>query len=122
MISKNKIKKETERIKKLNKEEGRKEIKKLSKLIKLNKNVKFVLSMQSHYRFKEYLKAKEYKTNVYDADESYTSMTWTKCGDQSKEYDKQRIKQCKCGYKIDRDCNGSRNILLKCLKSLILVW
>ena len=123
MISKNKIKKETERIKKLNKEEGRKEIKKLSKLIKLNKNVKFVLSMQSHYRFKEYLKAKakEYKTNVYDTDESYTSMTCTKCGDQSQEYDKQRIKQCKCGYKIDRDCNGSRNILLKCLKSLIPV-
>ena len=59
--------------------------------------------------------------NVYDADESYTSMTCTKCGDQSKEYDKQRIKQCKCGYKIDRDCNGSRNILLKCLKSLIPV-
>lgn len=79
--------------------------------------------MQSHYEFKEYLKAKakEYKTNVYDADESYTSMTCTKCGDQSKEYDKQRIKQCKCGYKIDRDCNGSRNILLKCLKSLIPV-
>ena len=123
MISKNKIKKETERIKKLNKEEGRKEIKKLSKLIKLNKNVKFVLSMQSHYRFKEYLKAKakEYKTNVYDTDESYTSMTCTKCGDQSQEYDKQRIKQCKCGYKIDRDCNGSRNILLKCLKILIPV-
>ena len=123
MISKNKIIKETERIKKLNKEEGRKGIKKLSKLIKLNKNVKFVLSMQSHYRFKEYLKAKakEYKTNVYDADESYTSMTCTKCGDQSQEYDKQRIKQCKCGYKIDRDCNGSRNILLKCLKSLIPV-
>ncbi len=79
--------------------------------------------MQSHYRFKEYLKAKakEYKTTIYDADESYTSMTCTKCGDQSKEYNKDRIKQCKCGYKIDRDCNGSRNILLKCLKSLIPV-
>jgi putative transposase len=92
-------------------------------IIGLSKNVKYVLSMQSHYRFKEYLKAKakEYKTTIYDADESYTSMTCTKCGDQSKEYNKDRIKQCKCGYKIDRDCNGSRNILLKCLKSLIPV-
>jgi transposase len=123
MISNNKIKKETKRIKELNKEDGKKEIKKLSKLIKLSKNVKFVLSMQSHYRFKEYLKAKakEYKTNIYDADESYTSLTCTKCGEQSKEYNKQRIKQCKCGYEIDRDCNGSRNILLKCLKNLIPV-
>ena len=45
------------------------------------------------------------------------------CGtnQQCKEYNKDRIKQCKCGYKIDRDCNGSRNILLKCLKSLIPV-
>ena len=123
LISNKKIKIETERIKKLNKEDGKKEIKKLSKLIGLSKKVKFVLTRQSHYRFKEYLKAKakEYKTTVYDADESYTSMTCTKCGDQSKEYNKDRIKQCKCGYKIDRDCNGSRNILLKCLKSLIPV-
>ena len=123
MISKNKIKLETERIKKIkNKEEGKKEIKKLGKTIKLSNKVKFVLSMQSHYRFKEYLKAraKRYRTNVYDVNESYTSQMCTKCGQLSKEYDNKRVKQCPCGYKIDRDINGSRNILLKCMKELTL--
>jgi len=84
--------------------------------------VKFVLSMQSHYRFKEYLKAKakRYRTKVYDVNESYTSQMCTKCGLLSKKYDKNREKQCTCGYKIDRDINGSRNILLKCIKELTL--
>ncbi len=44
----------------------------------------------------------------------------TKCGLLSKEYDKKRVKQCSCGYKVDRDVNGSRNILLKCIKELKL--
>ena len=74
--------------------------------------------MQSHYRFKEYLKAtaKKYRTNIYDVDESYTSQMCTKCGILSKKYDNKREKICTCGYKIDRDINGSRNILLKCIK------
>ena len=119
MISKNKIKIETERIEKIkNKEEAKMEIKKLGKEIRLSNKVKFVLSMQGHYRFKEYLKAqaKRYRTNIYDVDESYTSQMCTKCGQLSKEYDNKRVKQCPCGYKIDRDINGSRNILLKCIK------
>jgi putative transposase len=125
MISKNKIKLETERIKKINnKEEAKIEIRKLGKIIRLSGKVKFVLSMQSHYRFKEYLKAKakakRYRTNVYDVNESYTSQMCTKCGLLSKEYDKKRVKQCSCGYKVDRDVNGSRNILLKCIKELTL--
>lgn len=123
MISKNKIKLETERIKKINnKGEAKIEIRKLGKIIKLSGKVKFVLSMQSHYRFKEYLKvkAKRYRTNVYDVNESYTSQMCTKCGLLSKEYDKKRVKQCSCGYKVDRDVNGSRNILLKCIKELKL--
>ena len=121
MISKNKIKLETERIKKINKkEEAKKEKKILQKKIKMSKEVKFVLSMQSHYKFKEYLKAKakEYKTKVYDVDESYTSQMCTKCGLLGKIYDNNRQKQCTCGYKIDRDVNGSRNILLKSIESL----
>ena len=78
--------------------------------------------MQSHYKFKEYLKAtaKRYKTIIYDVDESYTSQMCTKCGILSKNYNNERIKECTCGYNIDRDINGSRNILLICIGSLKL--
>ena len=122
MISKHQIKSETERIKRIkNKEEGKKEIKNLKKKIKLSSEVKFVLSMQSHNKFKEYLKAvaKRYKTNIYEVDESFTSQCCTSCGVLSKEYDKKRMKTCKCcGLKIDRDTNGSRNIYLKSICSM----
>ena len=120
MISKYEIKTETNRIKKLNKEEGKKEIHKLNKRIRLSNNVKFVLSMQSHYKFKEYLKAtaKRYRTVIYDVDESYTSQCCTMCGILSKNYDK-RLKTCiGCKYKIDRDVNGSRNIYIKSICSM----
>ena len=121
MISNNKIEKENERIKLLSNVEGKIALRKLKKTIRLSKKVKFVLSMQSHYRFKQYLKAKakKYKTNIYDVDEAYTSQTCTMCGMLSKVYDNNRIKECSfCKYKIDRDINGSRNILLKCINEL----
>ena len=121
MISNNQIKLENEKIKKItNKNEAKKEVRKLNKKIKLSKSVKFVLSMQSHYKFKGYLKAiaKRYRTNVYEVDESYTSQCCTICGMLSKEYDN-RIKQCKyCDIKIDRDANGSRNIYIKSICSM----
>ena len=121
MISKNKIKLENEKIKKIeNKEEAKVELKKLNKTLKMSKNVKYVLSQQSHYKFKRYLKAtaKKYGTVVHDVDESYTSQACTNCGILSKDYNKKRIKSCTCGTKIDRDVNGSRNILLKCVCSM----
>ena len=121
MISKYQIKKENERIKKIgNKIEAKKEVKKLNRKIKLSSEVKFVLSMQSHYKFKKYLKAtaKRYRTNVYDVDESFTSQCCTLCGVLSKDYD-YRTKKCACcGLKIDRDINGSRNIYLKSICSM----
>jgi IS605 OrfB family transposase len=86
-------------------------------LVRLSNEVKFVLQMQSHYSFKQYLKtkAKEYGTKVYNINESYTSQACTNCGRLSKEYEN-RIKICTCGKKIDRDLNGSRNILMKGLR------
>ena len=121
MISKYKIKTENERIKKItNKQEAKKEIRKLNKKIKLSSEVKFVLTSQSHYKFKGYLKAlaKRYRTNVYEVDESYTSQCCTLCGILSKKYDNNRTKSCTCcGLKIDRDTNGSRNIYLKSICS-----
>lgn len=116
MISKYEIKNRTNKIKELTKEEGKKELRLLNKKIRLSNNIKFVLSMQSHYKFKEYLKAtaKRYRTTIYEVDESYTSQCCTMCGILSKEYDNKRLKTCKaCKYKIDRDENGSRNIYIK---------
>ncbi len=122
MISKYEIKTENEKIKKIgNKIEAKKELKKLNKKIRLSSEVKFVLSSQSHYKFKEYLKAtaKRYRTNIYEVDESFTSQCCTLCGVLSKEYDKKRTKNCPCcGIKIDRDVNGSRNIYLKSICSM----
>jgi putative transposase len=77
--------------------------------------------MQSHNKFKEYLKAtaKRYRTKVYEVDESYTSQCCTLCGILSKEYDKKREKKCiSCNVKIDRDLNGSRNIYIKSVCSM----
>jgi len=120
MISKKRVEQEREKINKMkNAEEAEKLRKELKKKVRMSREVKFVLSQQSHYRFKEYLKAtaKRYKTNVYDVDESFTSQCCSECGILSSEYD-YRTKRCKCGVKQDRDINGSRNILLKCVGSM----
>ncbi len=121
MISKNQIRIENEKIKKIqDKEKAKNELKILNKKIKLSSNIKFVLSMQSHYKFKEYLKAtaKRYRTFVHEVDESYTSQCCTMCGILSKTYDNKRVKTCVCGCKLDRDLNGSRNIYLKSICSM----
>ena len=102
-----------------NLEEGKKIRNELKKKIKMSRKVKYVLSQQSHYRFKEYVKAvvKRYKTLVHDVDESYTSQCCSECGILSSDYN-YRTKTCKCGVKQDRDVNGCRNILLKCIGSM----
>lgn len=107
---------------KLNIEKGinecKKEVKKIYKQRKLNGRVKFVLNNLSHYKFKMHLlnKCKEYGSELIEVSEEYTSKTCTNCGIQSINYSKERIKTCECGYKIDRDINGARNILIKNLK------
>jgi len=87
----------------------------------LPKSVKYVLQRQSHYKFKMYLKAmaKRYRVEVMDVEEAYTSKVCTYCGTMGDEYTKDRIKICKCTNKVDRDINGSRNILLKYMKNII---
>ena len=118
MISNKKEKAEKERIEKIeNVEERKREYFKLKKTVKMSGEVKFVLQMQKHNSFKMYLKAKakEYGTTIYNISESYTSQACTHCGKLGKEYEK-RIKQCTCGKRIDRDINGSRNILMKALR------
>ena len=97
--------------------EERKEIaRNLTKRCRLSKNVKYVLNQLSHYSFRQHLtnKAKEHGCLVKVVSEEYTSKTCTNCGCISDSYNKERVKSCKnCNYKIDRDTNGARNILIK---------
>lgn len=78
------------------------------------KNARY-LNILSHYKFKLRLlhRCELTDTKLYIVDESYTSKTCTSCGVQNdvKSYE---IYNCKeCNIIIDRDINGSRNILLK---------
>ena len=122
MISNKKIEEESKKIKEIaNKEDAKKKLRELQKRIKMSKEIKFVLSMQSHYKFKKYLKdlSKKYGTMVYDCTEDYTSQCCTNCGIISNIYETYRTKTCKaCNSNIDRDINGSRNIYLKNINSL----
>ena len=96
-------------------------IKKKARNNKLNKRVKFVLNMLAHYRFRQHLsnKCEEYGCKLEIVNESYTSLCCTKCGFLSKKY-KKREKECMhCGYNINRDLNGARNIFLKNYKKII---
>jgi len=96
-------------------ENGKKELKKYNRVKRLNKRVKFVLNMLSHYKFRQHLvnKCHEYGCELNVVTEEYTSVTCTKCGLISKKCEN-RVKECEhCKYKINRDINGARNILIK---------
>jgi putative transposase len=104
----NEIKNETNEFKKT-------EYKRLNKVKRLSKRVKFVLNNLSHYSFKQHLlnKAKEYGCEVQIVTEEYTSKCCGRCGLLSDKYNN-RLKICPhCNLRIDRDINGSRNILIK---------
>ncbi len=68
--------------------------------------------MKGHYNFRQhlFLKGKEYGCEVT---EEYTSKCCTSCGIISETYKKRKKICTNCSYNIDRDINGSRNILLK---------
>jgi transposase len=96
--------------------------KKLNKKSRLNKRVKFVLMMLSHYKFRQHLKAKcdEYGCRLITVTEEYTSKTCTKCGFISNKFAK-REKECtSCGYKLNRDVTGSRNIIIKNINEFLI--
>lgn len=68
-----------------------------------------------HCKFVEKLKtkAKDYNNiKIHEITEEYTSQTCLKCHNRTKT--QKEIYKCRaCGFKIDRDVLGSRNILLK---------
>jgi len=102
-------------------EAGKEALRQYKKKKRLNKKDKFVLNMLSHYRFRQHLthKASEYGCKIKVVTEEYTSQTCTNCGHKSTNYDYREKKCEKCNYKIDRDLNGSRNILLKNISGYI---
>jgi hypothetical protein len=90
-------------------------VRKMIKGKRLNRITKRLLSMFSFYQFKTRL---EYKCSVYGkrlliVDESYTSCTCTGCFNISKIGGLETYKCETCGLEVDRDVNGSRNILIK---------
>lgn len=94
---------------------------KVSKMLKgkkLNKQTKRMLCMYSFHSFMMKLKYKceKNKKKLYVVNESYTSKTCTLCG-KINEIKGAEVYKCKgCGNEVDRDVNGSRNILIKNLK------
>lgn len=71
----------------------------------------------SHFQFRQRLKHKadELGVKVHEVSEAYTSMTCTNCLwiEESFRGNAGKTFECrKCGFRIDRDRNGARNILL----------
>ena len=85
---------------------------------KLCKQTKRLMNMFSFYKFKEKLKYKcsVYGKKLYIVDESFTSKTCGSCGSMNDMKGKEVYKCKSCGLEVDRDINGSRNILLKHIK------
>jgi transposase len=135
MVSKSDISKQTDLSKKQNKlnkniiiEQNkdninnlRHELKNYKRKSRLNERVKFVLNHQAHYKFRQHLlsKAKEYGCLCIIVTEEFTSQLCGNCGILDSTYIN-RMKICKhCNYKINRDVNGARNILLKYISNYI---
>jgi putative transposase len=85
---------------------------------KLNKKTKTDLLAVHHYKFllKLQFKCKERHRKLIICEESYTSKTCGNCGTLNEKLGSKKIFKCeKCKIEMDRDLNGSRNILLKLL-------
>jgi transposase len=89
--------------------------KKVTRKSRLNKRVKFVLQMLSHYSFRQHLNNKciEYGCHMEIVTEEFTSKTCTKCGKVENNFNNRTKKCSDCDYTINRDIGGARNILIK---------
>lgn len=77
-----------------------------------------------HCEFRRRLidKAREYGTTVVLVNEAFTSKTCTGCGTIQNIGRKRTLACKKCQTTIDRDINGSRNILLRCFTQRTSCW
>ena len=120
---KNKAKIERQNINGENKNEVKNKLKAYTRKGRLNKRVKYVLNTLSHYKFRQHLlnKCEEYGCELSVKTEEYTSKLCSKCGKISDKYNN-REKECEhCEYKINRDINGARNILVKNMKDKVTI-
>ena len=81
------------------------------------KSVRNMLSLR-HYSFRQRLitKAEEYGVKVEVCNEAYTSKTCGSCGVLHHKLGGAKVFKCpSCGIVMDRDYNGARNILLRCV-------
>ncbi len=85
---------------------------------KLNRKTKFCMQALSHYSFRKKLidKAQLRSCNVLVCDERYTSKTCGRCFEQYDIKGSKTYKCPSCNIKIDRDVNGARNILIRCIQ------
>lgn len=81
----------------------------------LSSKVKRDMNCLSHYRFYEKLKFQCIKNGntLYRVGEEYTTQTCGKCGTLKKVGCDKTYHCDECGYTMDRDIHGARNILLK---------
>lgn len=72
---------------------------------------KQMLQQMSHFSFRQTLKHKAelYSSKVYEINEAYTSKMCGNCAELNIP-NSNRLYSCKCGYEINRDFNGARNI------------
>lgn len=100
-------------------EEMKKELRKVTKMKRMNGKSKAVLNQLSHYKFRQHLinKGNEYGCEIKVVTEEETTMTCTFCGTKGEYKIEGRIRECnKCGIKCNRDNVGARNILIKNIK------
>lgn len=92
------------------------ESQKMIKNSKLAKKTKRVFNSLSHYQFQMKMKyqCKKWQRKLMIVNESYTSKTCTRCGEQNHKLKGSKVFKCnKCNLLIDRDINGARNIFIK---------
>ena len=85
---------------------------------KITRMTKRLLYMFSYHSFilKLKYKCRVNKKKLYVVDESYTSKTCTECGKLNNVNGREKYSCQDCGLSIDRDVNGSRNIMIKSMK------
>ena len=67
----------------------------------------------NHYKFRQKLALKAEHCLVHEVTEEYTSKTCGSCGRINHDLKGEKIYDCKhCEWKIGRDMNGARNILM----------
>lgn len=89
----------------------------------LSRQTKRLLYMFSFHKFKERLtyQCKRYGKDLLIVDESYTSKTCGCCGILNDVQGCEIYKCGTCGLFVDRDVNGSRNILIKNIEEIIKI-